>query len=178
MIASPGLPGMKPSLGKRVGHHDHCFILPIGFGAILMKILLIQGANMEYLGYRQPEIYGTTTAAELDKALFEHAAQLGMELTIQYTNVEGEAITAIYEATRNGTDGLLMNPAGFLYAGFALRDCLRAVPLPYIEIHMSNIDARQMHSVTAAEAAGMITGLGVDSYHLALIAIQKVLHRR
>lgn len=143
-----------------------------------MRILLIQGANMEYLGFRQPEIYGTTTAAELDDILRADAAGLGMQLDILYTNVEGEAISAIYRAAREQADGLVMNPAGFLYAGHALRDCLKAVPLPYIEVHMSNIDARNMHSVTASESAGMVTGLGVDSYRLALIAIQKVIQKR
>ncbi|MEM7074397.1 MAG: type II 3-dehydroquinate dehydratase [Pseudomonadota bacterium] len=140
-----------------------------------MKLLLIQGANMEYLGFRQPEIYGTTTAAELDRILREDAAAMGVEIEILYTNAEGEAISAIYRAVREGIDGLLMNPAGFLYAGYALRDCLRAVPLPYVEIHMSNIDARGMESVTAPEAVGMITGLGVQSYRWALAAMKRYL---
>jgi 3-dehydroquinate dehydratase II len=142
-----------------------------------MRILLIQGANMEYLGHRQPEIYGTTTAAELDDILRVDATGLGLDLEILYTNVEGEVINAIYRARRDGIDGLVMNPAGFLYAGYALCDCLKAVRLPYIEVHMSNIDARGMHSVTASEATGMITGLGVTSYRLALIAIQNVIDR-
>ena len=143
-----------------------------------MNILLIQGANMEYLGFRQPEIYGTTTAAELDEILRNDAAGLGMTLRILYPNVEGEAISAIYGAAREGFDGLVMNPAGFLYAGYALRDCLKAVLLPCIEVHMSNIDARGMHSVTAAACAGMVTGLGIDSYRLALIAIQRAVNAR
>jgi len=133
-----------------------------------MRVLLIQGANMEYLGHRQPELYGTTTADELDAILRADASDLGVDLEILYTNLEGEAISAIYAAVRGGTDALLMNPAGFLYAGYALRDCLKAVPLPYVEIHMTNIDARGMHSVTASESVGMITGLGIDSYRLAL----------
>ena len=107
-----------------------------------MKLLLIQGAYMEYLGVRQPEIYGTTTAEELDAILRADAAELGLGLTILYTNVEGEAISAIYNAVRDGMDGLVMNPAGFLYAGYALRDCLKAVPLPCLEVHMSNVDHR------------------------------------
>ncbi|MFJ1254884.1 type II 3-dehydroquinate dehydratase [Cupriavidus sp. CuC1] len=143
-----------------------------------MRILLIQGANMESLGFRQPELYGTTTAVELDEMLRSDAAALGMQLDILYTNIEGEAIGAIYRAARDQIDGLVMNPAGFLYAGLALRDCLKAVPLPCIEVHMTNIDARGMHSVTASESAGMVTGLGVDSYRLALIAIQKVINKR
>ncbi|WP_076860200.1 type II 3-dehydroquinate dehydratase [Bradyrhizobium mercantei] len=143
----------------------------------MLKVLLIQGANMEYLGSRQPEIYGRTTAAELDEILRADAAQLGMALDIVYTNIEGEAISAIYRSVREKVDGLVMNPAGFLYSGYALRDCLKAVPLPYIEVHMTNIDARGMHSVTASECAGMVTGLGVESYRLALLAIERLLNR-
>lgn len=135
-----------------------------------MKTLLIQGANMEYLGFRQPELYGRTTAAELDALCLAEAQRLGLDLEILYTNVEGEAISAIYRAVRDGVRALVMNPAGFLYAGYALRDCLKAVPLPYFEVHMTNIDARGMHSVTASESTGMITGLGTRSYLLALQA--------
>jgi 3-dehydroquinate dehydratase-2 len=131
---------------------------------------------MEYLGLRQPELYGTTTAVELNEILLSTADELGMSLEIVYTNVEGHAIDAIYRAARDGVDGLVMNPAGFLYAGYALRDCLKAITLPYIEIHMTNIDSRGMHSVTASESAGMVTGLGVQSYCLGLEAIGRLLN--
>ena len=143
-----------------------------------MRLLLIQGANMEWLGLRQPEIYGTTTAAELDRIVLAEAERRKMALTIRYTNIEGEAITWIYQAVRDGFDGLLMNPAGFHYHGYALRDCLRGIKLPYIEIHLSNLDRRGMKSITAEEADGMISGLGIDSYHLALDAMERVLARR
>lgn len=139
------------------------------------NILLIQGANMTYLGKRQPELYGTTTAAELDALLHQAADNAGLSLDIRYTNIEGEAIDWIYEADRAGAEGLIMNPAGFLYAGYALRDCLRAVPLPYIEVHMTNIEKRGMQSVLASEAAGLITGMGVGSYLLALTAMRRML---
>jgi 3-dehydroquinate dehydratase-2 len=99
-------------------------------------------------------------------------------LTIRYTNVEGEAISWIYQAARDGVDGLLMNPAGFLYAGYALRDCLRGVDLPYVEVHISNLDRRGMRSLMAAEADGMIMGLGLDSYVLGLDAICRLIERR
>ena len=102
------------------------------------------------------------------------ASDLNVALDILYTNLEGEAISAIYQAARGDIDALIMNPAGFLYAGYALRDCLAAVPLPYVEIHMTNIDRRGMHSVTACEARGMITGLGVESYRLALRAAVEI----
>ena len=82
-----------------------------------MKILLIQGANMEYLGKREPELYGTTTAKELDQLLDKAAEQLDLQLIIRYTNIEGEAISWIYEAERTGPEGLIMNPAGFLFSG-------------------------------------------------------------
>src|SRR5690606_24672432 len=110
-------------------------------------------------GLRQPELYSTTTAAELDAIMAVEAARLGVNLDIAYTNVEGAAIDRIYRAVRDGVDGLLMNPAGFLYAGYALRDCLRGVRIPYIEVHMTNIERRQMHSVLAAEADGLVIGL-------------------
>ena len=143
-----------------------------------MKILLIQGANMEYLGKREPELYGTTTAEELDQLLDKAAEQLDLQLIIRYTNIEGEAISWIYEAERTGFEGLIMNPAGFLFSGYALRECLKSISLPFIEVHMANIDRRGMHSVTACEASGMITGLGIESYHLALSAMRKLLEKK
>jgi len=136
-----------------------------------MKLLLIQGANMEYLGTRQPELYGTTTAKELNSIVRRRARELGVELEILYTNTEGEAVTAIYRADREGIDGLLFNPAGFLHAGHALRDCLRSISAPAIEIHMTNIEKRGFGSVTAEAVIGVIAGFGVDSYILALDAM-------
>ena len=136
-----------------------------------MKILLIQGPNMAYLGKRQPEIYGTTTAAELDAILLARAKDMGVELDIRYTNVEGEAVNWIYEGLEDGVEGLMMNPAALLFAGYALRDCLRAIPIPYVEVHMTNIDKRGFHSITAEAAVGMIAGFGVGSYLLGLEAL-------
>jgi len=136
-----------------------------------MKLLLIQGANMEYLGRRQPELYGTTTAKELDALIRRRARELGVSVEIFYTNIEGEAVSAIYKADRARFDGLLFNPAGFLHAGYALRDCLRSIAMPAIEIHMTNIEKRGFGSITAAAAVGMIAGFGTDSYLLALEAM-------
>ncbi len=142
-----------------------------------MKLLLIQGANMEWLGKRQPEFYGTTTAAELDAMLHEEAKRHGVELEIVYTNVEGEAISRIYQAARDGVDGVMMNPAGFSYAGYALRDCLIGADLPYVEVHMTNIEARGFHSVVAVAADGLVTGMGIDSYRLGLDALIRLVRR-
>ena len=142
-------------------------------------ILLIQGANMVWLGKREPEFYGTTTAAELDAIVLKEAAARNLNLQIRYTNIEGEAINWIYEAASNGTEALLMNPAGFSTAGFALRDCLKAVRgLPYVEIHITNVEARSIRPVTSGEANGVIAGFGINSYVLALDAIQRILARK
>jgi 3-dehydroquinate dehydratase II len=143
------------------------------------QILLVQGANMVWLGKREPEFYGTTTAAELDAILHEEACQRGIDLEIRYTNIEGEAINLIYDAASRGIDGLLMNPAGFSHAGYALRDCLKAVRgLPYIEIHMTNVDRRGIRAIMTGEAEGVIAGFGIDSYVLALDAMLRVLARK
>jgi 3-dehydroquinate dehydratase-2 len=90
----------------------------------MVKILLLQGANLTFLGRREPEIYGSTTPAELDAILRCHAQDHAYQLEIFYTNIEGEAINRIYQAVDKGFDGLVMNPAGFTYAGFALKDCI------------------------------------------------------
>jgi 3-dehydroquinate dehydratase II len=135
------------------------------------SILLLQGPNMAYLGKRQPELYGTTTAAELDAMLLRHAESKDITLAIHYTHAEGEAIATIYRAVEQGAQGVVMNPAGFNQGGFALRDCLLAVPVPYIEVHMTNIEKRGVRSVTAPAAVGVVAGFGVQSYILALDAM-------
>jgi len=142
------------------------------------KILLIQGPNLSYLGRRQPELYGTTSAAELDGMLRAHARANGYELTILYTHSESEAIERLYRAVGEGFDGLVMNPAAFLFTGHALRDCLRAIPLPYIEVHITNIEQRELHSILAGTSVGMITGFGLHSYVLGLEAMLRHLRSR
>jgi 3-dehydroquinate dehydratase-2 len=140
----------------------------------VVKILVVQGANMAYLGKRQPEIYGSTTAAELDDIMHQHAASRGYTLEIFYTHIEGEAIERIYKAMDDGIDGLVINPAGFLHAGFALRDCLRSFKPPLVEVHMSNIDKRGLHSVTAETARGIVAGFGIRSYLMGLDAVAQL----
>ncbi|MEK9776396.1 MAG: type II 3-dehydroquinate dehydratase [Quisquiliibacterium sp.] len=142
------------------------------------KILLIQGANMVHLGKRQPEFYGTTTAAQLDEMLIAHARDKGYQLEIFYTNVEGEAINRIYAALDEGFDGLVMNPAGFNYAGYALADCVRSAKLPYVEVHMTNVEARGITCVIAKAADGVVYGLGTYSYVLGLEGLLNLLKAR
>jgi len=139
------------------------------------KVLCLQGANMEYLGIRQPEIYGTTDLQTLHAMLLDEAKGLGIDLDIRVSNIEGEAIGWIYECDRAGYAGLLMNPAGFSYAGYALRDCLRGIRMPTVEVHMSNIERRAMKSVTAEACVGVVTGFGLRSYFHGLRALTEKL---
>jgi 3-dehydroquinate dehydratase-2 len=137
------------------------------------KVLCLQGANMEYLGIRQPEIYGTTDLQTLHAMLLDEAKGLGIDLDIRVSNLEGEAIGWIYECDRAGYAGVLMNPAGFSYAGYALRDCLRGIRMPAVEVHMSNIERRAMKSVTAEACVGVVTGFGLRSYFHGLRALSE-----
>jgi len=151
--------------------------LPAGVSE-MTRILLVQGANLTFLGRREPAIYGTTTAAELDAMLQRHASERGYGLEIFYNNVEGEVINRIYRAVDEGFDGLVMNPAGFSYAGFALKDCLKGATLPYVEVHISNIAKRNIHCVLSDVAEGFITGFGMHSYILGLEAMLEILRAR
>jgi 3-dehydroquinate dehydratase II len=116
--------------------------------------------------------------ARCDAGRRGQARNIGLD--IRYTNLEGEAINWVYDAATNRVDGLLMNPAGFTVAGYALRDCLKAVrdSLPYVEIHISNIDKRGIKSVTAEAAEGVVQGFGLDSYFVALDAMLRLLARK
>lgn len=134
------------------------------------KILLIQGANMNLLGVRQPEIYGKTTAAELDRMLLDYAKKKGFELEIFYTNSEGECIDRIIKAYHDKVDALVMNPGGFTFFGKAIGDTVKGVSIPYVEVHLSNHFVRDIHSVIAEAAQGVIMGLGIQVYFLGLDA--------
>lgn len=137
----------------------------------MKKILLIHGANINYLGKREPEIYGTTSMDDLNAELLQHAKKHNYRLEIFQSNHEGDVIDRIYQTADEGFDGLVMNPAGFTYAGYALRDCIKGVALPYVEIHISNIATRKIHSVLSDVAIGVIFGFGLYGYSLALEAL-------
>jgi 3-dehydroquinate dehydratase-2 len=142
------------------------------------RLLLLQGPNMSYLGKRQPELYGKTTAAQLDALLLKHASANKYKLDIFYPHSEPAAIERLYQEAERKLDGLVMNPAAFLFAGYALRDCLRAVPFPYVEVHMTNIEKRGIRSILAETAVGVVAGFGVNSYVLGLEAMLKHLRKK
>jgi 3-dehydroquinate dehydratase-2 len=147
-------------------------------GWTMAKVLLLQGANMEWLGKREPALYGTTTASELDAVMRDRAESRGVTLDIFYTNIEGEAISRIYQGEKDAIEGILMNPAGFNHTGFALRDCIRAVALPYVEVHMTNMERRGRRSVLSSAANGVVSGLGVSSYVRGFDALLGIIHDR
>ena len=136
----------------------------------MTKILVLQGANLNWLGRREPEKYGTTTAEELDAEIRRHAERNKFEVEIVYCNAEGNAIDTLYDAERRGIDAVVMNPGGFSYSGYALRDCIQGIGIPLVEIHITNHYARGIHCVTSRAARGIVMGLGVQGYFVALDA--------
>jgi 3-dehydroquinate dehydratase-2 len=142
------------------------------------KILVIQGANMNWLGKREPEKYGTTTAAELDAMMREHAQRHGYDLELFQTNHEGVCIDRIYRVVEDGVDFLVMNPGGFTYAGRAIADCIRGTRIPYIEVHIKNHYISNTHSVIADAAIGVVMGLGAHGYLYALDAALRIARER
>ena len=139
----------------------------------MVKILVFQGANMNRLGKRQPEIYGTVTADQLDERLRAYAEEKGFELQIFYTNVEGEGIERLQQAEDEGVDAIVMNPAGFSYAGYALRDAIKSITVPVVEVHISHQVRRGIDAVTTEAAVGVVFGFGLHSY---ILGIDAALH--
>ena len=131
-----------------------------------MKLLVLHGPNLNLFGRREPHIYGTTTLAEIDAKLQALAAELGAELEILQSNHEGALIDKLHERI-DTVQGALVNPAGLTQHGVPLHDAIKAMPFPVIEVHMSNIAAREpwrSHSIISPAVKGTIQGLGWRSY--------------
>ena len=139
----------------------------------MRRILVVHGPNLNLLGTRQPEIYGTVTLAEIDAALERAAREANAEVRTCQSNSEGAIIDAIHEA-RDWADGIIINPGAYTHYAYAIADALASVPLPAVEVHLSNIYAREeyrRHSVVAPVVVGTICGLGWRGYLLALHAL-------
>ncbi|MBI5752895.1 MAG: type II 3-dehydroquinate dehydratase [Hydrogenophilales bacterium] len=135
------------------------------------NILVLHGPNLNLLGTREPEHYGRDTLAQIDARLKKRAAASGAALAVFQSNAESELVDRIHQAGRDGIDFILINPAAFTHTSVALRDAMSAVGIPFIEVHLSNVFAREPfrhHSYFSDLAVGVISGLGPLGYELAL----------
>lgn len=140
----------------------------------MKKILVLHGPNLNRLGTREPAVYGLTTLTELDSALHKQATKANCALTCFQSNSESELIHAIHQAVDNEIDFLIINAAAFTHTSIALRDALISVPIPFYEVHISNIFSRETYrhnSYLSDIAQGVICGFGVRGYAMALQAI-------
>lgn len=139
----------------------------------MKRILLVNGPNLNLLGSREPEMYGRTTLKDIEQQLSQLAEQLNAKLECFQSNHEGELIDRIHAAIGH-CDGILINPGAFTHYSYALRDALAGANIPTVEVHMSNIHARESfrhHSVIAPIVIGQIAGFGARSYELGLRAL-------
>lgn len=142
-----------------------------------MKILVLNGPNLNLLGTREPDKYGTQTLADIENFVRDEATKMDVEVSFYQSNIEGELVNKIQEAKGN-FDGIIMNPAAYTHTSVAIRDAILAVSIPTVEIHLSNIHTREEFrktSLTAPACIGQITGFGANSYKLGLIAINNYL---
>ncbi len=141
-----------------------------------MKILVINGPNLNRLGKREPEIYGHDTYEELVIFVRNSAVEKGIEIDMRQSNIEGEIISWLHEAD-DDFDGVVINPAAYSHYSIGILDAIKSTRKPVIEVHLSNIHSRETfrkHSVTAEATLGIISGLGFEGYSLALEALRKL----
>ena len=142
------------------------------------NILLLNGPNLNLLGTREPEVYGASTLADVERAAEAQALSAGAKLSCFQTNHEGDLIERIHAARTDGTDSIIINPGGLTHTSVALRDALSAVAIPFIEVHISNVHRREdfrHHSFLSGIAVAVICGLGIDGYRAALdFALKKL----
>ncbi|PPA71383.1 type II 3-dehydroquinate dehydratase [Jeotgalibacillus proteolyticus] len=139
-----------------------------------MTFLLLNGPNLNRLGLREPAVYGSTTLDEVEQNLISKAGQYGHKLTAKQSNHEGVLIDALHEAAELNYRGVLFNPGAYSHTSYAIRDAIASIDIPVIEVHISNIHARESFrhtSLLAAVTSGQIVGFGVLGYELALQAL-------
>ena len=147
----------------------------------MARILLVNGPNLNLLGTREPEIYGADTLADIETRATAVARECGHELAAFQSNAEHELIGRIHQAGRESTDFLILNPGAFTHTSVALRDAIAAVRLPFVEVHLSNVYAREAfrrESYFSDIAVGSIVGLGAFGYELAVRAVARLLARK
>lgn len=140
----------------------------------MAKILVINGPNLNRLGKREPAHYGNKTLKDVEEGLAEAAKLLGIDLSCFQSNHEGEIIDRLHLAEDEGVEGIIINPGAFTHYSYAIRDAIAGIDVPVIEVHISNIHARESfrhQSVTAPVTKGQIVGFGVHGYEMALLAM-------
>jgi len=145
------------------------------------KVLVLQGPNLDILGQREPNQYGLETLEVLHLRMQEKAEEIGLYLDFAQSNHEGVLIDRIHDARMESFDGIIINPGGLTHTSVSLRDALSAVDIPFIEVHISNVYAREEfrhHSFLSPIASGIIAGHGVYGYTLALYAIKEVCRKQ
>jgi len=145
-----------------------------------LKFLVLNGPNLNLLGEREPEVYGTTTLAEIDASLIDLAKGMGHELSAFQSNAEHELIDQIHAAKKSGVDFILINPGAFTHTSIAIRDAMLGTQLPFIEVHLSNVFSREefrQHSFLSDIAVAVISGLGAYGYELALLGAERHLQQ-
>ncbi|MGQ9523879.1 MAG: type II 3-dehydroquinate dehydratase [Armatimonadota bacterium] len=145
-----------------------------------MRVLVIHGPNLNLLGQREPQVYGQESLDALNSRIAQTAKDLGIEVRVVQSNSEGAIIDALQDAA-NWANGIVINPGAYTHYSIAIRDCLAAIRLPAIEVHLSNIYAREPfrhHSVIAPVVVGQISGLGAHGYLLALRAIKAIVEEK
>ncbi len=143
-----------------------------------MKVVVIQGPNLNMLGHREQNIYGPMKLEDIHKQMESFAKQSGIEIEFFQSNLEGEIVDKIQECLGEA-DGIIINPAAYTHTSVAIRDAISAVQIPTVEVHISNIYSREefrKKSLIAPVCAGQIAGFGPFSYHLAMIAISQIMN--
>ena len=141
-------------------------------------ILVLNGPNLNLLGRREPEVYGTQTLADLENLCSDWGASLGVGVVCRQSNYEGQVLEWLHGAADEGFRGVVLNPGGLTHTSVALRDAVAGITLPVVEVHLSNVQAREAfrhHSYISAVCLGTVTGLGVDGYYAALFALARQL---
>jgi len=142
-----------------------------------MKILIINGPNLNMLGEREPNVYGTKTLSDIEKETAQKITQKNLQIEWYQSNIEGEIVSKIQAAFKDGTEALIINPGGYAHTSVALHDALKILKIPVIEVHLSQVYQREAfrHNLLTAKACtAIMSGLGTDTYYLAICAILNI----
>lgn len=146
-----------------------------------MKFNVIHGPNLNFLGIREPDIYGHQTLEDINAAIAAFGEEQGHEIRFFQSNSEGDIIDTIQQAYRDGSDGIVINPAAYTHYSYAIHDALKGISVPAVEVHLSAIHSREefrKNSVVAPACVGQISGFGADGYILGVLALERLASKK